>query len=108
MAIDDCRLPIGPERSEGLPIERRPVGDTGVREEGRDSGLRTGGSGFAGRDHLRGQSVDSTVVASQVVQPKKPRRTELRGLTNHVFSERWTTLSGLAGRRKRGDADLLI
>src|SRR5208282_6925312 len=61
--------------------------------------------------NLRGQSGDSTMVVSQVVQPKKPRLTELKGLielTGHVFSECWTTFSGFAGPPKRGDHDLLI
>jgi len=31
--------------------------------------------------NLRGQSVDSTMVAGQVAQPKKPRHDELKGLT---------------------------
>ncbi len=60
---------------------------------------------------LGGQSIDSTMVLSQVAQPKKPRYAELKGLielTGHVFSERWTTFSGLAGPPKRDDADLLI
>ncbi len=43
-----------------------------------------------------------------MAQPKKPRRAELKGLMNQVFSERWTPFSGLAGPPKRGDADLLI
>ncbi len=58
--------------------------------------------------NLRGQSVDSTVVVSQVVQPKKPQHVELKGLTNHAFSEHWTDLFGLCRPPKRGDADLLI
>ena len=43
-----------------------------------------------------------------MAQPKKPRRAELKGLMNQVFSERWTPFSGFAGPPKRGDADLLI
>src|SRR5271157_202761 len=58
--------------------------------------------------NLRGQSIDSTMVTSQVARPQNPRHAELKGLTDHVFSERWTTFSVLSGRRKRGDADLLI
>ncbi len=83
---------------------------TGLAEEGRrqGSGLRDSRRVTI---NLRGQSIDSTFVVSQVVQPKKPRRAELKGLielTGHVFRERWTTFSGFAGPPKRGDADLLI
>ncbi len=52
--------------------------------------------------NLLGQSVDSTMVASQVAQPEKPRLTELKGLielTGHVFSERWPPFRALPGRR---------
>ena len=58
-----------------------------------------------------GQSVDSTMVVSQVAQPEKPRLTELKGLielTGHVFSERWTIFSGFAGPPKHDYGDLLI
>jgi len=58
--------------------------------------------------NLLGQSVDSTMVASQVAQPEKPRLTELKGLielTGHVFSERWNHLFGffrtIETRRRR-------
>src|SRR5208282_6937770 len=54
------------------------------------------------------RSADSKRVVSQVTQPKRARHVELKGLTNHVFGERWTTFSGFAGPPKRGDADLLI
>ncbi len=51
------------------------------------------------------------MFASQVAQPKKPRRAESKGLkklTGHVFFERWTIFSGFAGLPKRHNADLLI
>ena len=57
-----------------------------LARKGRDSG-------FAGVTvNLRGQSVDSAMVVGQVVQPRKPRLAELKGLTHDVFSERWANL----------------
>ncbi len=75
---------------------------------GRQAGVR-GSRGVT--VNLRGQSIDSTMVVSQMAQPKRPRHDELKGLielTGHVFSERWTAFSGFAEPPKRGDADLLI
>ncbi len=70
------------------------------------------GFGFRGSQcvtvNLRGQSIDSTMVVGQVVQPKKAGHVELKGLTNHVFGERWTNLFGFCRPPKRGVADLLI
>ncbi len=89
---------------------------TGLAEEGRrqGSGLRDSRGVTV---NLRGQSVDSAMVVSQVVQSRKPRLAELKGLielTGHAFSERWTTFSdlliqkGLLSRRRwRGGEPLL-
>jgi len=68
-------------------------------------GVRAGSRGVT---DLRSQSADSTMVVSQVAQRNKPRDVELKGLTNQVFSEHWTTFSGFAGPPKRGNDDLLI
>ncbi len=116
--VRSFRSLLKPPSPVKIAANRRRRAGFGVRKE-RGDGTRGGGSapglGVRGSRgvtvNLRGQSVDSTMVASQVAQPKKPRHVELKGLielTGPVFSERWTTISGLAGPPKRGGADLLI
>jgi len=43
-----------------------------------------------------------------MAQPKKARHAEFKGLNSQVSRERGATLSGLAGRAKRGEGNLLI
>jgi hypothetical protein len=59
-------------------------------------------------ESLRGQSDDSTVVIRKTAQPKKPRRTEFKGLTSQVSGELRATFSGFVGRPKRCEVYLLI
>ena len=112
---EDWRLPIDDRTKKQAPSfmsllkpPPSPVKIAANQQAGSGVGVR-GSRGVT--VNLRGQSVDSTMVVSEVAQPEKPLRPELKGLiklTGHVFSERWTTFSGFAGPPKRGDADLLI
>src|SRR5208282_3536173 len=83
----------------GFGIRRSGFGKkegTGLAEEGRRQGSGLGDSPDV-TVNPRAQSVDSTMVTSQLAQPKKPRHDESKGLielTGHVFSERWTNLFG--------------
>jgi len=66
-------------------------------------------SGESGaRESMRGQSVDSTMVVSQIPQPKKQRHAEFKGLTSHASGKHRTTSSGFVGRLRRGGIYLLI
>ena len=58
--------------------------------------------------NLQGQSVDSTMVVSYLLNQRSPGMTESKGLINHTFGEGWATFSGLAGPPKRGYSDLLV
>ncbi len=66
-------------------------------------------SGKSGaRESMRVQSIDSTMVASQIPRPNKERHAEFKGLTSHASGKRRTTSSGFVGRLRRGGIYLLI
>jgi len=59
-------------------------------------------------ESLRVQPVDSTIVICKVLQPKKQRHDESKGLTRDASGERRSTFSGLVGPPQRGEGNPLI
>jgi len=77
-----------------------------ANQAGRGWGLEVRGSRRV-TVNLRAQSVDSTMVDSQVAQPKEPRRAELKGLIQHGATEPQPNLDEVTSGEQE-DADLLI